>query len=123
MRFFFLFAVLALLTGVPGPAEAARFSGAYLLQVCEKDESGKETAKGAHAACQAYILGVIDYHNVLRSLDIAPKVDICIPEKTTPATLHDVVLTYLRQHGEHDGFVAAPAVTMALYEVYPCKKR
>lgn len=103
------------------PAEAARFSGSYLLQVCEMDDKGKETSKGAHATCQAYILGVIDYHNVLRSLKIAPKVDICIPQDTTPNDLHNVVLEYLRAHGEHDGFIAAPAVTMALYQVYPCK--
>ena len=42
------------------PAEAARFTGAYLLQVCEKDEKGRESAPGAHAACQSYISGVLD---------------------------------------------------------------
>lgn len=111
----------ALLLLYSSPADAARFSGAYLLQVCEMDEKGRETVKGGHATCQAYIAGVIDYHNVLSSLKIAPKVDICIPQKVTLNQLHDVVLNYLRKHGEHDAFVAAPAVTMALFEVYPCK--
>ncbi len=105
----------------PHPAHAVRFSGAYLLQICEKDDKGKEKVPGGHGACQSYIAGVIDYHNVLSSLKIAPKVDICIPQKSTLNDLHDIVLAYLQKHGEHDSFVAAPAVTMALFEVYPCK--
>lgn len=118
-----LLIVLAVLSFlfVPSHAEAARFSGAYLLQVCEKDEKGREKVPGGHATCQSYIAGVIDYHNVLASLKIAPKIDICIPQKTSFNALQDIVLNYLRKHGEHDSFVAAPAVTMALYEVYPCK--
>lgn len=121
MRKLSLFAVLIFLVGFTFPAEAARFSGSYLLQVCEMDEDGKEKQNGSHATCQAYISGVIDYHNVLRSLKLAPQVNICIPQNVSLNGLHDVVLRYLRAHGEHDGFVAAPAVTMALYEVYPCK--
>ena len=117
-----LFAVLILLAVCPVPAMAARFTGAYLLQVCEKDEQGHEKVKGGHATCQSYISGVMDYHNVLRSLDIAPKIDICIPQSVTLNDVHDIILRYLRKHGEHDAFIAAPAVTMALYEVYPCKK-
>ena len=54
-------------------------------------------------------------------MKIAPKLDICVPEKTGSATLHAVVLRYLEKNNTHDGFVAAPAVTMALYEKYPCK--
>lgn len=109
------------LAGVPHPAQAARFTGAYLLQLCEKDANGRETEKNGHAACQSYISGVIDYHSVLRSLDIAPRIDICIPDNVSLNTVHDVVLNYLQRHGEHDPFIAAPAVMMALYEVYPCK--
>lgn len=122
---FFCLIFLALITfGLQSRAAvAAQFSGAYLLQVCEIDDKGRETAPGSHATCQAYISGVIDYHNVLRSLNIAPAVDICIPQSATMNELHTVVLDYLRTHGEHDGFIAAPAVTMALFRVYPCKKR
>ncbi|MCB9991011.1 MAG: hypothetical protein H6867_06485 [Rhodospirillales bacterium] len=115
---------LAVLTGLallPVRADAARFTGAYLLQVCDMDEQGREKVKGGHTTCQSYISGVMDYHNVLRSLNIAPKIDICIPQSMTLNDVHDVVLRYLRKHGEHDAFIAAPAVTMALYEVYPCK--
>ncbi|MCB9989479.1 MAG: hypothetical protein H6868_09155 [Rhodospirillales bacterium] len=102
-------------------AYAARFSGAYLLHICEKDDKGKETVKGGHTACQAYIAGVIDYHNVLRSMKMAPQVDICVPKDVSSNVLHDIVLTYLRNHPENDSFVAAPAVTMALYGKYPCR--
>ena len=42
------------------------FSGAYLLRLCESDENGKETIEKGHAACQAYIAGVIDYQDMLR---------------------------------------------------------
>lgn len=118
MIFLISFVFFALL---PLSAGAAQFSGAYLLQVCEMGPDGLEKSPGSHATCQSYISGVIDYHNVLRSLKIAPKVNICIPDNATLNDLHEIVLVYLRKHGEHDGFVAAPAVTMALYEVFPCK--
>jgi len=114
--------VLVLTVVMQSPATAARFTGAYLLQVCDMDEKGREKVPGGHATCQAYISGVLDYHNVLRSLDIAPKIDICIPQKVTLNQVHDIVLRYMREHSEHDPFIAAPIVTMALYEIYPCKK-
>ena len=84
------------------------------------DQKGRELVNGGHTACQAYISGVMDYHNVLQSLDIAPKVDICVPGDVSMNDLHMTVLKYLRSNGEHDDFIASPAVTMALYSVYPC---
>ncbi len=105
----------------PHPAQATRFSGAYLLHVCEMDAKGKEVVRGGHTACQAYIAGVLDYHNVLQSLHIAPSIDICVPQNVSMGQLQAIVLRYLRAHGEHDAFIAAPAVTMAIYEIYPCK--
>lgn len=115
--------LLCLILLRPGAAEASRFTGAYLLHLCEMDKKGNEIVKGGHTACQSYIAGVLDYHNVLQSLYLAPKVDICVPQKTTMNTMHAIVLKYLRAHGEHDAYVAAPAVTMAIYQVYPCKKK
>lgn len=106
---------------IPDGAQAARFSGKYLRQMCSVDEDGKEIVKGGHAACQAYISGVIDYHNILRSLRMAPKVNICVPESAKPSDLHKAVLVFLMKDRTHDGFVAAPAVTMALREKYPCR--
>ncbi len=86
------------------------------------DSNGKEVVKGGHNACQSYIAGVLDYHNVLQSLNIAPKIDICVPGGVAMGELQAIVLRYLRAHGEHDAYIAAPAVTMAIYQIYPCKK-
>ena len=119
-RLVFLF--LAVLVFFPGPAAAARFSGAYLLELCAVDENGKERTEGGHTACQAYIAGVIDYHKVLRSMDIAPSVEMCVPETATSAELHAHVLKYLLKNVQHDSFVAAPAVIMALSAAYPCRR-
>lgn len=104
------------------PAHAARFSGAYLLQLCDVDSRGNEKVKGGATACQAYIAGVIDYHNVLQSMKIAPSVNICIPERVSSNQLQAIVLDYLKRNSQHDSFIAAPAVTMALYQVYPCRR-
>lgn len=113
-----LFLALAVLAQ---PAQAARFSGAYLMKMCSMNEDGGEVAPGAHAACQSYISGVIDYHNMLRSMKIAPAIDFCIPETVTLNEIHVAVLLYLEHNTVHDAFVAAPAVLMALYEKYPCR--
>jgi len=117
----FVFISLFFICVLPAPVQAARFSGAYLYQLCQMDDDGNERVKGGHTACQAYIAGVIDYHTVLQSMKIAPKLDICVPEKTTSAQLHIIVLKYLEKNNTHDEFVAAPAITMALYEKFPCK--
>jgi hypothetical protein len=115
-----LMALLLSATGAP-PAHAAKFSGAYLLQLCELGKNGKEVVKGGSAACQSYISGVLDYHSVLQSLKIAPKLDVCVPASVTLNELHGIVLDYLRTNPQHDGFIAAPAVMMAIYQVYPCR--
>ena len=117
---FFLLAII-LVPLSANNAQSARFTGAYLLDVCEMDENGNETVQGGHATCQSYISGVVDYHNVLQALRLAPKVDICVPQSKTMNDIHKVVLNFLRKHPEHDAFIAAPAVTMALFDVYPCK--
>jgi hypothetical protein len=107
---------------MPHAAQATRFTGAYLLHLCEMDAKGNELVKGGHTACQSYIAGVLDYHNVLQSLNLAPKIDICVPSTTPMNELHGIVLRYLHRHTEHDAFTAAPAVMMAIYEVYPCRR-
>lgn len=105
-------------------AQAARVTGGDLLAYCNMDEKGDEMVKGGHTTCQAYISGVIDYHNMLRSMKIAPEVNICVPQGTGLYTLHLEVLKYLRANKTNTGdFVAAPAVTMALHGRYRCKKR
>jgi len=123
-RLVLFFATAFMMTALTAhPAQAARFSGAYLYQLCSADAKGKEVVKGGHTACQAYIAGVLDYHTMLQSMKIAPNVNICIPDNVKISDLHAIVLRYLQTRKEHDAFVAAPAVTMALYQVYPCKSR
>lgn len=112
--------VFAALLCVPVHAKAAIFSGAYLLELCKRDNKGEETVEGAHTACQAYIAGVIDYHKLLRSLGTSPSVDFCVPDDVKMNDVQDVVWTYLNQNSENDGFIAAPAVALALFEVFPC---
>lgn len=119
----FILVLLAALSFLPLHAHAARFSGAYLYQLCQMDKNGKEVLKGGHAACQSYISGVIDYHAMLQSMKIAPKLDICVPEGVSSAKLHAVVLQYLAKNNTHDQFTAAPAVLMALYQSFPCKRK
>ncbi len=99
------------------------FSGAYLQKLCERDAKGKEIVKGGHTACQAYIAGTIDYHKLMKSLGTAPTIDFCVPNTEKMSKLQDIVWIYLKENGQHTDFIAAPAVTLALYEYYPCPKK
>lgn len=125
---FFNIAVLLVIGAVclfvyPQKSFAARFSGEYLLKVCSIDRHGIEIIEGGKIACQAYISGVIDYHNVLRVMGLTSGMDFCIPEKVTLNELHVRILVYLYEHAKlHRKFVAAPAVSMGLYSLYPCHK-
>jgi len=118
----FIFAAMIFL---PSPVKAqktgALISGAYLLEVCKRGQDGQELVPGGHTACQAYIAGLIDYHNLLRSLGTSPSVDLCVPNTVKLGDLQDIVYTYLQQNKQHDAFIAAPAVSLALFEVFPCK--
>lgn len=122
MRFRLSFVVgVFLCIAAIGEAQAAKFSGSYLVHVCGYNEGGGETVEGGHIACQAYIAGVVDYHNLIRSLGSAPSVDFCIPEGVDVPDLQSVVLNYLKRNfANHDQFTAAPGVALALYEKYPC---
>ena len=104
------------------PADAARFSGDYLIEMCSNNTEGEELIKGGHIACQAYIAGVMDYHNVIRSLGTAPSVDFCVPDQSAMYTLQNTVVRYLKKHKEQQGpFIAAPGVALGLYSKFPCK--
>jgi len=101
----------------------ALISGAYLLEVCKRGQDGTELVPGGHTACQAYIAGLVDYHNLLRSLGTSPSVDLCVPNTVKLNDLQDIVYAYLESNAQHDAFIAAPAVSLALFEVFPCKKK
>lgn len=96
------------------------FSSAYLQALCESDAKGRETVKGGHTACQAYIAGIIDYHKLMRTLGTAPTIDFCVPNTEPMPRLQDIIYTYLAANTQHTQFIAPPAVALALYEIYPC---
>jgi hypothetical protein len=124
MRFYLL--IIFMVSIMPSSATAqktgALISGAYLLELCKRDQNGKETVAGGHSACQAYIAGLIDYHNLLRSLGTSPNIDLCVPPTAKLNDLQDIVWKYLDRNAYHDSFIAAPAVSLALFQVFPCKK-
>lgn len=122
MLFLRVFIFIALFS--PAPVMAAQLSGDYLIHVCREDAKGKELVEGGHITCQAYIAGVLDYHNLIKSMDAAPSVDFCIPDGTTLYELQKIVLRYLvinRQ--QHGAFIASPGVALALHQSFPCKRR
>lgn len=127
MRLFFALMCLSLMIIAPHKAHAqktgALISGAYLLEICKRDAKGKEVIVGGHTACQAYIAGLVDYHNLLRSLGTSPSVDLCVPSNVKLNDLQDIVWKYLERNTQHDAFIAAPAVSLALFDVFPCKKK
>lgn len=114
-------AVLVMLVGVgyfmvpATPAESAYMTGDLLLRKC----ATKEDERGF--SCRGYIAGVIDYHRLVRSLGTAPSVDFCIPSGTNMDIVTEVVIEYLASNPQHEDFIAAPAVAMALYQAFPCK--
>lgn len=125
-RAFMTLALLALLSALAllKPAQAAQFSGAYLLHVCGVNPHGLELVPGGHIACQAYIAGVLDYHNLLRSLGVPPSIDFCVPKETSLDDLQKQVFAYVyKNRNQHSAFTAAPAVALALHHFYPCQQR
>ncbi|PZQ45765.1 MAG: hypothetical protein DI551_06390 [Micavibrio aeruginosavorus] len=100
---------------------AGMFSGSYLHELCRSDAKGKEMVKGGHTACQAYIAGVIDYHKLMKSLGTAPVIDFCVPNTIPMRHLQNIVWVYLAKNPQNGEFLAAPAVTLALYEYFPCR--
>ncbi len=102
---------------------AAQFSGEYLIKVCSVNKYGDEIIKGGKIACQAYIAGVIDYHNMLKAMDLTSDMNFCIPEGVTLNEIQLRVLAYMYKRAKlHRKFVAAPGVAMALFSLYPCNK-
>lgn len=117
---FLLFCIFFFVMCIP-PARAVQFTGTYLLYVCSSDKDGKELVPGGHITCQSYIAGVVDYHNLIRSLGTSPSVDFCVPPNASLTTLQDIVVRYLaKNQKEHGPFVASPAVALALFEAFPC---
>lgn len=108
----------------PTPSNAVRFTGDYLLHVCASDEQGRELVAGGHIACQAYIAGIMDYHNILKTMGTAPSVDFCVPDDVGLYKVQSKIQSYIfRNRQQHSSFIAAPGVALGLFTAFPCKRR
>lgn len=110
-----LFCALLLLSA--RPAAAAYVTGDDLLKLCLSTRSADAVA------CLNYIGGVVDYHVMMQSLGTTPTTDFCLPENMPLEKAAVTVFRYLKKSPQHGGFIAAPAVAMALHEAYPCRKK
>jgi hypothetical protein len=98
-------------------ADGALMTGGALLILCTSEKSEDVFS------CQTYIAGVVDYHRLQRSLGTVPTVDFCLPDGITMGDIKSLVVRYLYKYTEHRDFIAAPAVAMALFQQFPCKRR
>lgn len=117
---FFLPFLLGALLATASPAmaiEGPLMKGKSLALLCNSSKQDDQFS------CQSYIAGIIDYHNLIKSLGSAPSVDFCIPVSASMADLKSVVIRYIAAHTEHQDFIAAPGVAMALYNAYPCARK
>ena len=102
------------------PAHAAITIGA-LTQLCSFDAQGKELAPSAHASCQSYIAGIVDYQELFKSVGkTSASIDFCLPETLTYTDIQRVVLDYLQAHSTFTNSPASSAVAIALHNEYPC---
>lgn len=119
-RRFFLPLLTAVFIIVAAPClalEGPLMKGKSLALLCNSSKQDDQFS------CQSYIGGIIDYHNLIKSLGAAPSVDFCIPPQATMSHITQAVTRYLIGHSEHQDFIAAPGVAMALYNAYPCARK
>lgn len=91
-------------------------TGHDLLAMCKSNDARKIYS------CMHYVAGVVDYHVVMQSLGTAPTADFCLSSQVSIEEATVAVMTYLGKSPEHQAFIAAPAITMALHVKYPCAK-
>ena len=120
------FLMIFLLMVLAGPTEAAERAMSYmrsidLLSMCRME--GTDKATHLSSFCETYVAGVIDTQNMLKSMDFVTPVTFCIPEQYSIQQVTEIVLNDLASSPQHDHFVAAPAVTLALFKAFPCKKK
>jgi hypothetical protein len=117
-QFFYLIILMVLcLTPLSAHAlDGPLMKGKALQLLCSSNKAEDQFS------CQSYIAGIVDYHNLLKSLGAAPSVDFCVPQNVPMAQMKQVVLSYITAHTEHQDFIASPGVVMALYNAYPCQR-
>lgn len=72
-------------------------------------------------ACHAYIMGVLDYHTLMKSIKLTPGVDFCLPPSYKMEVLQVIVSEYIKDNPQNADFLAAPIVGMALSNSFPCE--
>lgn len=95
-------------------AGAVYYTAQELAATCLKDSSSDIQA------CTHYVAGVIDYHQLLQSLNVTGVMDFCLPDSITKQQAAVLVMAYLRDAPQHDAFVAAAAIPLALNKAFPC---
>ena len=96
-------------------ANAAYMTALDLIKFCTSNN------KEQNKLCYGYIAGIIDYHNLTKSLGTAPTVNFCAPNHMKISEVTNRIIKYLRSSPQHDQFIAAPAVALALFKEFPCK--
>ncbi len=115
LKHFRILAAICLCLGVySSPAAAAYITGSDLLAECQSDN-----AKDVFG-CMNYVAGVIDFQVMQQSMGTEPSVDFCLPEDLTIEKAAVTVMLYLEKNPQNGSFIAAPAVSLALGESYPC---
>ena len=97
-------------------AHAAYFTSLDLLKMCKSPKDSDMQS------CHGYVAGIIDYHQLILSLDTKTAIAFCVPKKVPIRDISLRVMAYLAKHPQHDYFVAAPAIAMALHKEYPCSQ-
>lgn len=92
-------------------------TGNDLVESCAADSNA-----AAINRCVGYVAGVIDYHVVMQSLGTNPTTDFCLPKEMKVEEAAVSVIAYIKAHPNQAGFIAAPAVALALNALYPCRK-
>lgn len=116
--------IILLMIMISHPADAKKMSymrGIDLLSMCRM--KGADVKINLPSFCETYIAGIIDTHNMMQSMDFTTPVTFCIPEQYSIQQVSEIVLNDLAASPQHDHFVAAPAVTLALFKAFPCKKK
>lgn len=116
MKYFLILGAICLSAclSLSTPAAAAYVTGAELVKQCESNKANDVYA------CMSYVAGVIDYQIMQQSMGTQPNVDFCLPEDLSIEKAAVTVMLYLEKNPMQSSFIAAPAVTMALQQAYPC---
>jgi hypothetical protein len=101
--------IVALVLAAEQPAQGV--SGNELREYC----TGKD-----NQACFGFILGTLDYNDLLQALSPPEGMRLCVPTGVTVGQLRDVVNKYMGQHPENAHHAATMTVINAVTTAWPC---